>query len=73
MCMEVVKQADQLKTGDEIRLEDGSYRQVHGVNQPGTEWNPSKTRVRVSLGSIGWQSWPATKRVTVIVDDDSGR
>lgn len=67
--MEVVKRADQLTTGDEIRLEDGSYHQVRAVNPPGTEWNPSKTRVRISLGSTGWQSWPAAKQVTVIDDD----
>ncbi|OMC52000.1 hypothetical protein A5742_17895 [Mycolicibacterium fortuitum] len=63
---EIIKRADQLTVGDEVRLADGSYVQVRGVHLPGTEWNPHKTIVRVSLGSTGWQSWPLSKQVTVI-------
>ena len=64
--METVKRADELAVGDELMLDDGTYLQVRGVNLPGTEWNPHKTVVRVSLGSTGWHSWPAAKRVTVL-------
>ncbi len=64
--MEIVKRADQLQVGDEIVTDNGTYIQVRGVNPPGNEWNPNKSRVRISLGSTGWHSWPATKKVTVI-------
>lgn len=64
--MEGVKRADQLKVGDELVLDDGTNIQVRGVNLPGSEWNPSKGTVRVSLGSLGWCSWPAARTVTVI-------
>lgn len=63
--MDVVKRADQLAVGDEIVEDNGSYRQVCGLNLPGTDWNPHKTVVRINLG-YGWLSWPATKKVTVI-------
>lgn len=64
--VESIKRADQLEVGDEVRLGSGSYVQVRGVHMPGTEWNPHKTIVRVSLGSTGWESWPTSKQVTVI-------
>lgn len=65
--MEKVKRADELHPGDELKLEDGTYVQVRGVNMPGTDWNPHKTVVQISLGSTGWHSWPASKRVAVIL------
>lgn len=64
--METVKRADQLRTGEELKLDDGTYTQVRGVHLPGTDWNPHKTVVRVFLGSTGWQSWPVSKRITVV-------
>lgn len=64
--MEIVKRADQLEVGDEVVLDNGTYIQVRGVHLPGSEWNPSKKTVRVSLGSTGWHSWPAAKQVTTI-------
>ncbi|MEE3755254.1 hypothetical protein [Mycobacterium intracellulare] len=63
--MDVVKRVDQLAVGDEIVEDNGSYRQVRGMNLPGTDRNPNKTIVRVDLG-YGWLSWPVAKTVRVI-------
>lgn len=63
--MATIKRADQLEIGDELMLDNGSYVQVRGLHLPGTEWNQHKTVVRISLGAIGWHSWPASKKVTV--------
>lgn len=70
--VEKVKRADELHPGDELKLEDGTYVQVRGVNMPGTDWNPHKTVVHISLGSTSWHSWPASKRVTVILGKEHG-
>ncbi len=64
--METIKRADQLAVGDELKLDDGSYVQVRGLHLPGTEWNPRKAMVRISVGN-GWQTWLASKPVTVIL------
>lgn len=67
--METIKRADQLAVGDELKLDNGSYAQVKGLHLPGTDWNHHTTVVRISLGSC-WQSWPVSKRVTVIATDE---